>query len=106
MKKNFIISLVITVIINFICTIINFICAKFYDFLPLSYYLSGGEYSGYLGFGVLLEHIYPMEYIKDSTYSHISHLSFSFTNFIICFLLLFIIVFVVVYFIRKYILKK
>ena len=99
MKKIIIKSLIITTIINAIGCLINFLCAKLGDFLLIYVRLSGGEYQGYVGFGILLEHIYPMT--DGSGPSKITHLSFSILNFITYFVLIFIVVFIIIYFINK-----
>ena len=99
MKKLIIKSLIITGIINVIGFLTNFLCAKFGDFLLIRASMTGGEYQGYVGFGILLEHIYPMTNGEGA--SKITHLSFSFVNFITYFVLIFLIVLLILYIIKR-----
>ena len=99
MKKVLIKSLIISSIITAVGTLTNFLCAKLGDFLLIKATLSGGEYQGYVGFGILLEHIYPMTNGEGA--SKITHLSFSFVNFITYFVLIFLIVLLILYIIKR-----
>ena len=99
MKKNLKLSIIITSVVNVVCCLINYICARFFEFLPIGFHMSGGEYDGYSGFGILLEKIYPMTaYPEDS--SAILRVSFSFPAFMIYFVLTFILIFAIVSVIR------
>lgn len=100
MKKLIIKALIITGIINVIGCLTNFLCAKFGDFLLIRASLSGGEYQGYIGFGILLEHIYPMS--DGGSSGTITHLSFSILNFLTYFVLIFLVVLLILYLIKKY----
>lgn len=97
MKKLILKSLVITTIINAVGVLTNYLTAKLGDFLLIYVSLSGGEYRGYVGFGILLEHIYPM---TDGTRA--THISFSILNFITYYLLIFIIVLLILFIVKRY----
>lgn len=99
MKKLLIKSLIIAGIIDALGCLVNFLCAKIWDILLIYVHLSGGEYQGYVGFGILLEHIYPMT--EDGGPGKITYLSFDILNFLLYFVGIFIVVFVVMYFINK-----
>lgn len=99
MKKILIKSLIISGIINVVGCLVNFLCAKIWDFLLIYVHLSGGEYQGYVGFGILLEHIYPMT--DGSSPGKVIHLSFDILNFLLYFAGIFIVVFAIIYFINK-----
>ena len=99
MKKTIIKSLIISSIITAVGTLTNFLCAKLGDFLLIKATLSGGEYQGYVGFGILLEHIYPMK--EGSGSGKITYLSFDIINFILYFVIIFIIVFATIFVINK-----
>jgi len=99
MKKNIIKSLIFSSIIMAVGTLTNFLCAKLGDFLLIRTTLSGGEYQGYLGFGILLEHIYPMT--NGSGPGKITYLSFDIANFLIYFVCIFILVFAFIFVINK-----
>ena len=99
MKKLLIKSLIISGIINVVGCLINFLCAKLWDFLLIYIHLSGGEYQGYVGFGIILEHIYPMT--DGSSPGKITHISFDILNFLLYFVAGFIIVFLILYFVNK-----
>jgi len=81
------------------------LCAIFGDFLLIYSSLSGGEYQGYIGFGILLEHIYPMTRFGEGA-GTIKHISFDILNFLITFVIIFIIVFVIVLIIKTIKKKK
>lgn len=100
MKKLIIKSVVITTIINAIGVLANYLTAKLGDFLLIYVSQSGGEYRGYVGFGILLEHIYPMT--DGTTPSKITHISFSILNFITYYVLIFLIVFLIMYLVKRY----
>ncbi len=104
MKKNLITSIIISIVINVICTLTNFICAHFFDFLPLGLKTDGGEYISYSGFGILLEKFYSLSLPEDAKYS--SKVSFNILSFIIYFIIIFIIVFLIIYLIKKFKNKK
>ena len=99
MKKTIIKSLIISSIITAVGTLTNFLCAKLGDFLLIKATLSGGEYQGYVGIGILLEHIYPMK--EGASAKTITHLSFDIINFILYFVIIFIIVFATIFVINK-----
>ncbi|MBP5684439.1 MAG: hypothetical protein J6X02_04200, partial [Bacilli bacterium] len=91
--------IIITGLVNVLCTLINYICARFFEFLPIGFHIQGGEYDGYTGFGILLEKIYPMT-SDPSTGGSYMQVSFSFTDFLVFLGLSFILVFVIVTVIR------
>ena len=99
MKKILIKSLIISSIITAVGTLTNFLCAKLGDFLLIKATLSGGEYQGYVGFGILLEHIYSLS--DGSSPGKITYLSFDILNFLLYFVVIFIIVFVAIKVIDK-----
>lgn len=66
MKKNLIISTIVSLGINLILFLVNLICAYTIHTLPLSQKLSGGEYMGEIGFGVLLEKIFYLSLEPES----------------------------------------
>lgn len=99
MKKLLIKSLIFSSIIMAAGTLTNFLCAKLGDFLLIRTTLSGGEYQGYLGFGILLEHIYPMT--NGSGPGKIIYLSFDIVNFLVYFVFIFILVFAFIFVINK-----
>ena len=98
MKKIIIKSLIITTIINAVGCLTNFLCAKLGDFLLIRASLTGGEYQGYIGFGILLEHIYPL---TNGIYSKITYLSFDILNFLTYYVLIFVVVFLIILYITK-----
>jgi hypothetical protein len=95
MKKNLKLSIIITGILNVSCALINYICARFFEFLPIGFHMSGGEYDGYSGFGILLEKIYPMTAYPGESEASL-HISFSITSFLIFFVLTFILIFAII----------
>ncbi len=103
MKKLLLKSLIISSIITAVGTIINLVSVLVWDKLLLFVGMSGGEYQGYVGFGILLEFIYPMSGPGEVA-GKVRHLSFDIVNFLIYFVMMFIIVFGFMYVIR--LLKK
>ena len=89
LKKHLIKSLSISGVLTLFFFIINLISAYLFHHLPLAITLSGGEYIGEQGFGVLLEKIYPMSIVGEE--SGVSeHISFDFYSLIVSFIVLFI----------------
>ena len=99
MKKNIIKSAIISLIITSIGCLANFLCAKLGDFLLIRVSSDGGEYTGEIGFGILLEKFYPLT--DDPSVGTIRHLSFSIVNFLLYLVIIFIIVFATTFVINK-----
>jgi len=95
MKKSLKLSIIITTILNVSCSLINYVCARFFNFLPIGFHLQGGEYDGYVGFGVSLEKIYPMTSYQLESEATIN-VYFSFQTFLFFFALTFILIFVII----------
>ena len=97
MKKNIIKALIISGIINVVGCLTNLLCAIFGDFLLIKVTYTGGEYQGFLGFGILLEHIYRLAEHADKAI----HISFDILNFLVYFVFIFILVFAFIFVINK-----
>ena len=100
MRKIAIKSLIITSIINVVGCLTNLLCALLGDFLLIHVSLSGGEYQGYVGFGILLEHFIPLTTVDDPVSSS-TKVSFSILNFVTYFIFIFIVVFAFVYYLNR-----
>lgn len=99
MKKNLRLTLIISIIINTILSLINLVGAHFLENLPLSISMSGGEWTGQFGFGIILEKLYPMSLSEEAGTKTI--ISFDFISFVISFIIIFIIVNIVINLIKK-----
>ena len=100
MKKNVIISTIITIVINVICFIINLICAYANGSIPLGIKVSGGEMTSYSGFGVYLRKIYPLTTIESGeTVS--TTIGFNFLSLLLTLVLIFVVALIIVSIIRK-----
>lgn len=100
MRKNIILSSVISLILTSIGTIINLITYFLWEKPYLSIALYGGEWTGYRGFGILMNKTYP---IYSSEYPLSGHiwLEIDPMSFVIPFVLFFIGIFVVLEIRRK-----
>ena len=99
MKKNVLLSLIISLIINIVCLIINLISALYFSIVPLSITLSGGEVTSYIGFGIMLD---KFSFLSDYTnVADGSKISFHLSSFIIPFVICFGIVLIIKLYIDK-----
>ena len=101
MKKNIVVSLFISSIINFLCLLVNLIGALFFNVVPFSISLSGGEVVQYIGFGILLDKFYFFSVDGGISYN----ISFNLLSFVISFILIFIIVLLIKMIVNKFINK-
>lgn len=95
MKRNIIISVLISIVVNMLAFIINFACGYFNGFLPLSTNLGGGDAVISVGFGIKLTKFYPeiLNGVENATAN--DKIDFDPISLIITFVLLFIIVFII-----------
>ena len=100
MKKNVIISSVITIVINAICFITNLICANVYGSIPLGIKISGGEMTRYSGFGVYLEKIYPLTTVESGEKVSTT-IGFSLFSLLLTLVLVFVVALIIVSIIRR-----
>lgn len=92
MKKTTVFSMMISLIINGICTLMNYIYALSFGFLPLQIAsFPGGEFMEYSGFGIRLQIIYSFGTIEEASTTSI--ISFDLLGFLIPFILLFVMIF-------------
>ena len=100
MKKNLIKSAIISFVITGIGCLTNFLFGKFGDNLLFKVTSNGGEYQGQIGFGILLEKLFPLTNDPDKA-GTIRHLSFDIINFLIYLILIFGITFATIKVIEK-----
>ena len=100
MKKNVIISTIITIVINAICFITNLICAYVNGAIPLGIKIPGGEMTSYSGFGVYLEKIYSLTTVESGEKVSTT-IGFSFLSLLLTLVLIFVVVLIIVSIIRK-----
>ncbi len=94
MKKNIIISGIASLLTNLVLFVINLICAYTIHRLPFGITLSGGEYIGEKGFGVLLEKIFLFG-IDGNSGGTSEYVRFDFMSLIIPIVILFIIILII-----------
>ena len=99
MKKNVLLSLIISLIINIVCLIINLISALYFSIVPLSITLSGGEVTSYIGFGIMLDKFYGLS--DSANISNSFNISFHLSSFIIPFVIFFGITLIIKLYIDK-----
>ena len=99
MKKALFKSVILTTIINALGCFANLLCATLGDFLLIKIHISGGEYDAFKGFGIALEHFYPLT--DGTSPGKITEVSFDFLNLLFCFIIVFIIVFLILFLINK-----
>ena len=103
MTKKIVLSSIIALGIDVLGLLVNLICALTIKSIPLAKTISGGEYIGHVGFGILFEEIFAFDVDSGTTTTNIS---FSFVNFLLTFVVLFVIVFVISVIISKIKSKK
>jgi hypothetical protein len=100
MKKNIIVSLIVSIGINIICFVTNLICSYSFHFLPLGLKYPGGDCIEYIGFGVDFLKIFALS--MDSETGGVSYsIEFNFISLLIPLIVIFIITLIVMILISK-----